>query len=99
MLVLYTYNMNGPESHSVTEARQNLASIIERVRSRHEPLYLTLRGKRVAAIIDSDDLNRILELAEDMADVLAAEEARAEMKETGEAPIPWEQVKADLGLT
>ena len=28
----------------------------------------------------------------------AAEGARAEMEATGELPIPWEQVKADLGL-
>ena len=40
-----------------------------------------------------------MRLAEDMADILAAEEARAEMQATGEAPIPWEQVKVDLGLT
>ena len=39
-----------------------------------------------------------MRLAEDMADILAAEEARAEMQATGEAPIPWEQVKVDLGL-
>jgi hypothetical protein len=52
----------------------------------------------LAAVIDADDLDSILELAEDMADIRAAEAARAEMKATGEAPIPWEQVKADLGL-
>jgi hypothetical protein len=34
-----------------------------------------------------------------MADIRAAEAARAEMHATGEAPIPWEQVKADLVLT
>jgi len=95
---MYTSYMNDTDSLSVTDARQNLASIIERVRSRHDPVYLTLRGKRVAAVINSDDLDRIVELAEDMADVLAAEEARAEMKATGDEPIPWEQVKADLGL-
>ena len=95
---MYTLYMNDTESLTVTDARQHLASIIERVRSQHDPVYLTLRGQRVAAVINSDDLERILELAEDMADVLAAEEARAEMKATGEAPIPWEQVKADLGL-
>jgi len=49
-------------------------------------------------VIDSDDLDEILELAEDMADIRAAEAARDEMRTTGEAPIPWEQVKADLGL-
>jgi hypothetical protein len=37
-------------------------------------------------------------LAEDAADIQAAEEARAEMRETGATPIPWEQVKAELGL-
>ena len=84
---------------SVSEARQQLAAIIDRVRAEHTPIYLARRGKRVAAVIDADDLDRILELAEDMADVRAAEAARAEMKATGQAPIPWEQVKADLGLT
>lgn len=34
-----------------------------------------------------------------MADIRAAEEARREMQATGETPIPWESVKADLGLT
>jgi hypothetical protein len=34
-----------------------------------------------------------------MADIRAAAAAGAEMKAAAEAPIPWEQVKADLGLT
>lgn len=62
-------------------------------------MYLARRGRSVAAVIDADDLDRILELAEDMADIRAAEQARAEMKATGETPIPWEEVKAELGLT
>jgi hypothetical protein len=49
-------------------------------------------------VIDADDLEGILELAEDMADIRAAEAARAEMKATGAEPIPWDEVKADLGL-
>lgn len=52
----------------------------------------------MAAVIDADDLDRLIELAEDMADIRAAEQARAEMKETAAASIPWEEVKADLGL-
>lgn len=60
-------------------------------------MFLTRRGRRVAAVIDADDLDRLIELAEDMADIRAAEEARAEMKATGEGPVPWEQVKTDLG--
>jgi prevent-host-death family protein len=86
------------KSFNITEARKQLAAIIDQARTEHEPVYLTRRGHRVVAIIDSDDLDGVLALAEDMADIRAAEEARAEMRATGEAPIPWEQVKVDLGL-
>jgi prevent-host-death family protein len=91
--------MSSDATLTVSEARRQLASIIDRVRADHAPIYLARRGRRVAAVIDADDLDRILELAEDMADIRAAAAARAELRATGEAPIPWEQVKADLGLT
>ena len=87
------------ESLAVSDARQQLAAIIDRTRANHSPVYLTRRGRRVAAVLDADDLDRLIELADDMSDILAAAAARAEMQATGEAPIPWEQVKADLGLT
>jgi hypothetical protein len=53
----------------------------------------------VAAVVSADDLERIQELAEDMQDIFDAEEARAEMRSSAEAPVPWEQVKADLALS
>ena len=90
--------MSTTDSLNITEARKQLASIIDQVRTEHEPVFVTRRGRRVAAVIDADDLDAIVELAEDMADIRAAEAARAEMKATGEQPIPWEDVKADLGL-
>jgi prevent-host-death family protein len=95
---MYTEAMSGSPT-TVSEARRQLATIIDRARSEHAPVYLARRGQRVAAVIDADDLDCVLELAEDMADIRAAEAARTEMQETAEAPIPWEQVKADLGLT
>lgn len=98
LIVMYTVYMTSAVSQNITEARKQLASIIDQVRSDHEPMYLTRRGRRVAAVIGADDLDRIMSLAEDMADIRAAEEARADMRATGEAPIPWEQVKVDLGL-
>ncbi len=82
---------------TVSDARRHLASIIDRVRAEHKPIYLARRGQRVAAVIDAEDLDRVLELAEDMADIRAAAEAREEMQATGQEPIPWEQVKTDLG--
>ena len=95
---MYGRAVTGGEAVSVSEARSQLASIVDRVRTDRQPVYLSRRGRRVAAIIDADDLDRVLALAEDMADIRAAEAARNEMPATGEAPIPWDEVKADLGL-
>lgn len=81
---------------SVTVARARLADVVDEARVRHDPIYLTRRGQRVAAVIDADDLDRLLEAAEDLADLEAARMARAEIADEG--TIPWEQVKTDLGL-
>jgi prevent-host-death family protein len=98
VLTYVAYMTSSAPDLAVSEARQQLASIIDRARAEHAPVYLARRGRRVAAVIDAEDLERLLELAEDMADIRAAEAARAEMRATGEAPIPWDEVKADLGL-
>lgn len=50
------------------------------------------------AVSDADDLDQIFALAEDMADIRAAAAARAGMQAAGGILIPWDQVKADLGL-
>lgn len=82
---------------SLPDARERLATLVDQVRAEHEPVFLSRNGERVAAIIAADDLDRILELAEDMADIRAAEQARAELRSTGQQPIPWDEVKAELG--
>jgi prevent-host-death family protein len=83
---------------TVTEARARLADVVDQARVAHDPVFLTRRGRRVAAVIDAEQLEELFEAAEDLADIRAAAAARAEMAESGERPIPWEQVKADLGL-
>lgn len=83
---------------TVTEARARLADAVDDARVNHEPVYLVRRGRRVAALVDADDLDKLIEAAEDLADIRAAEAARAEVAGTGEPPIPWDQVKADLNL-
>lgn len=82
---------------TVTEARARLADVVDSARVGHDPVYLTRRGRRVAAVIDADDLARLISAAEDLADLEAVRAARQEMAD-GDSPIPWEQVKADLGL-
>ena len=82
---------------TVSDARARLSDVVDAARVKHDPVYLTRRGQRVAAVIDAADLDRLIAAAEDLADLEAAQSARDEMA-AGEAAIPWEQVKADLGL-
>lgn len=98
MSYMYILYMSAPLDKSVSEARRDLAAVIDAARSTHEPVWISRRGHRVAAVIDAAQLERLQALAEDMADILDAEASRAELRETAEEPVPWEQVKADLGL-
>ena len=82
---------------TVSDARARLADVVDAARVGHDPVYLTRRGRRVAAVIDADDLDRLIAAAEDLADIEAAQGARRELA-AGAESIPWAQVKADLGL-
>ena len=80
-------------SVTMAEARDELAELVNRATYGGERVILTRRGKPVAALISAEDLAFFEEL-EDADDVRAAEAALAE----GGEPIPWEQVKRDLGI-
>ncbi|WP_460829998.1 type II toxin-antitoxin system Phd/YefM family antitoxin [Nocardioides hungaricus] len=84
---------------SLSDARARLADVVDQARIDRDPVYLTRRGRRVAAVVDVGRLESLIEAAEDLADLQAAAAARAEIVETGQAPIPWDQVKADLGMS
>jgi len=64
-------------------------------RLREERLILHRRGKDVAALVPVQDL-ALLEALEDRVDLDDARAALAEAREKG--TIPWEQIKAELGL-
>lgn len=91
--------MSLPGERSVSDARKDLAAVIDAARTTHEPVWLSRHGRRVAAVVSAEDLERVHALAEDMRDILDAQEARAEMQTSTGEPVPWEQVKADLGLS
>ncbi|MEA1305285.1 type II toxin-antitoxin system Phd/YefM family antitoxin [Actinomyces oris] len=80
----------------VSVARSRLDEIVDDVCARREPVFLTRRGRRVAAVIDADDLERLTQAAEDLADLDAADAGCAEIAEHG--TISWEEVKAGLGI-
>ncbi len=87
------------EEKSVSDVRRELPAVIDAARRTHEPVWISRHGRRIAAIIDAEQLERLQRLAEDMSDILDAEAARAEMRRTADEPVPWDEVKADLGLT
>lgn len=82
---------------TLTAARTHLAEAVDAARMQHDPVWLTKHGKRLAAVIDAEDLDRLLEAAEDLEDLRAAQTAREE-RAAGAETVPWDEVKADLGL-
>jgi antitoxin Phd len=77
----------------VSEARQHLADLIESTHRSGEPVYVTRRGRRVAVILDSDQYERIVEELEETLDRAALRAARED-----DDYVPWDEVKAELGL-
>lgn len=83
------------EVKRISEARGEFSDLVNRAAYRHERVLLTRHGKAIAAIVPADDLE-LLEALEDRDDLEAARAALADPENA--EPIPWEQVKADLGL-
>ena len=82
------------------EVRLNLGELINRVRYGNERVRVTRRGKPVMALVTIEDLElleKVLDALEDELDLPLIKERLREFEETGES-IPWEQVKAELGL-
>ena len=77
---------------SVSSARENFAQALETIQ--REPVEITRHGKTVAVMIDPMVYERLVDAAEDAADLDALDQALAESDDT----IPWDQVKEDLGL-
>ena len=79
---------------SVTEVRERLAEIANRVRSTGQRILLEEHGTPVAAVVTPSDL-KALELFEDWLDGQDALDALADYRVAGDAR--WEGVKRDLG--
>lgn len=93
------YDLAMTESLPVSQAKAQLGALIERAQITRVPIYLTRHGRSAVVLIDAGEFERLHTLAEDADDARAAITARKEIDETGALPVPWEQVKAELGLT
>ena len=93
---MYKPGHEHPSGHvSVSEARETFAELVNRPANGHERVRVVRRGRPVAAIVPIEDVE-LLERLEDEVDLLAARDALADPETT--VPIPWEQVKSELGL-
>jgi antitoxin Phd len=79
---------------TTSQARKEFSDILKGAR-KGQRFLLERHNKGVAAIVSIEDL-AILQAIEDRRDSEAAREALAEIEERG--TVPWEQVKAELGL-
>jgi prevent-host-death family protein len=80
---------------SVSEARETFAELVNRAAYGHERVRVVRRGRPVAAIVPIEDVE-LLERLEDEVDLRSARDALADPQNA--LPIPWEQVKSELGL-
>src|SRR6202140_50567 len=71
----------------VSEAREQLADLVNRAAYRQERITLGLRGKKIAAIVSAEDLE-LLEALEDAADLRLIAEALADPANK-KPPIPY----------
>jgi prevent-host-death family protein len=67
------------EEKSFSDAVRDLSALIDAARATREPVWISHGKRRVAAVIGAEQLERLQELADDMADILDAETARNEM--------------------
>jgi antitoxin Phd len=78
---------------STAEARKKLAEIVNKVAYGKEPIVLTRRGEKIAALISMEELE-LLQLIEDHMDI---EDAKKALAEPGEN-IPAKKFWKKLGL-
>jgi len=83
------------EHVALEDARRRLDELVERADESGERIIVTRDGRPVAAIVHVEDAE-YLQGVEDRLDREAIAAAREEVAREG--TIPWEQVKAELGL-
>lgn len=79
------------------KACENFSSTLDRVVTKGERIILHRQGKNVAALIPVEDL-ALLEELEDRLDLEDFRAAKKEWERERKKTVPWEKIKADLGL-
>lgn len=77
---------------SVTDLKQNTASVIKRARSLGAPVVILQRSRPAAVLVDPDHYRALEEALEDLEDLRAIEERK------NEPEISFEKVAKKLGI-
>ena len=75
----------------------NLSETLDRVFKEGERVIVRRRGRKVAALVPLTDL-ATLEKLEDEADAKDFRAAKKQWQRSGKKTVPWESLKAELGL-
>jgi len=78
---------------TTVDARKNFADIINKVSYGQDPIILTRRGEKIAALVSIEEL----ELLQQIEDVIDIEDAKLALSEAGKN-IPADEVWKQLGL-
>lgn len=79
---------------TIGEVRREIADTVNQVAYGKERIVLERRGKKIAAIVSIEDL----ELLEKIEDYIDIHEVDRLLADPGEKPLPYEQVRKELGL-
>ena len=83
----------------ITEARDELTSLPDKLSHTHGTLTVTRRGKPVLAILAWDEYEALVETLEVMSDDRLMTSLRQSIREARQGKlIPWEDVKRKLAL-
>ena len=80
---------------NTTEARENLADILNRVAYAKDRVRITRRGKDIAAVVPIEDLE-LIERLENEIDIREAEKVLKEARKNGTVPLA--DLAKELGL-
>ena len=78
---------------TTVDARKNFADIVNKVSYGQDPIILTRRGEKIAALVSIEEL----ELLQQIEDAIDIEDAKQALSEIGEN-IPANKVWKQLGL-
>ncbi len=80
------------------EQVEDVREALRRARSEAKPVVVAEGGQPVGAVIPVADLYLLLRLEDEELDRIDAEEIARRREDPAEQPIPWEDVKKELGL-